>query len=219
MLNNDKLDKVMIELFNSNDFIMNMSSNRFIKKWMNKVDRGSKVLDCGCGMGHFIVNLKRNGFKDVSGIEVCKEMADIALKNTDCRIINADIMLLSKYFENESQDVIVFSDVLHHINDINKQNDLLIKCQNILKKNGIIFIREPFPTIMTKIIRFMSKLGIFYIGPLKGRLKAYSEEHDLLEYFFSNWAINYSDMLARSGFRIISDIKGPMRLLLVIEKI
>jgi SAM-dependent methyltransferase len=55
------------------------------------------IVDVGCGFGDFYLFLKRKNTlpKKYIGIEILKEFADIAKKNTSATIINADFLTLT----------------------------------------------------------------------------------------------------------------------------
>lgn len=52
--------------------------------WMGKhvedIPLGSPILDVGCGNGMMVVDLAREGFTDVTGVDYCKEAVDLAVK-------------------------------------------------------------------------------------------------------------------------------------------
>ena len=51
---------------------------RWIEKNVEGVD--SPIIDVGCGNGMMCVDLAREGFKDVTGVDYCKEAVDLAEK-------------------------------------------------------------------------------------------------------------------------------------------
>lgn len=99
----------------------------------------AKILDIGCGMGHFLYYLKTRGYKNFSGIDLGETQVDFCKKyfTKDVELANASEYL--KYHENE-YDVIVMNDVIEHIvkDDV---MDLLKLVKKSLKKDGIFLIK------------------------------------------------------------------------------
>lgn len=118
-----------------------------VKNIINKeFDSNVRILEIGCGPGHFSLELARSGY-DVMGIDVSKFCIEVAESYSDKDEWKLNRGLLEyqcvDFFElsiKEKFDVIIFIGAMHHFNDIEK---LLIKVKKHLNKNGIIIVHEP----------------------------------------------------------------------------
>ncbi|MBN1806112.1 MAG: methyltransferase domain-containing protein [Sedimentisphaerales bacterium] len=101
----------------------------------------NKVLDVGCSTGALGESIKRENNAEVTGIEVDKDMADVANEKFN-RVVVEDIekINLSDYFSSEYFDCIIFADVLEHLTNPWK---LLTSSVNLLRTNGIIIASIP----------------------------------------------------------------------------
>jgi len=104
------------------------------------------TLSLGCGEGHVDRILKNCGFQfnsftgiDISEKAILKAQShnhDAPLcENTNYYVDNLNNFILKK----NSYDFIYFFQSLHHIENI---SDLLIKCNHVLRKNGILMAHE-----------------------------------------------------------------------------
>ncbi|GAA0366644.1 hypothetical protein GCM10009092_33740 [Bowmanella denitrificans] len=110
---------------------------------------GSKkrILDVGCGPGYFALELAREGH-EVTGIDIAAtaiaEAERVAEENPYVEhfgSLNYDVCSIEDLSEEDKQfDVILFSGVLHHLEDINLA---LNKAKKLLSPNGIILGHEP----------------------------------------------------------------------------
>ncbi len=112
-----------------------------VEKIEKKLEKGSRILDAGCGNGKAIEPLIKKGY-DVIGFDISKT----ALKLTEKRVINigkTSKLVLSDVncfpFKNNCFDAVVCNYVLTHL--LNKERK---KCINeifrVLKTNGFLFI-------------------------------------------------------------------------------
>lgn len=78
------------------------------------INCNSKILDLGCGMGHYSKYMKSKGF-DVIGIDFSEGMINIARRtNPDIEFIEADICNLPKSLDDDF-DGVVLAFVLQHM--------------------------------------------------------------------------------------------------------
>ncbi len=104
-----------------------------IKKY---VKRG-RILDIGCGRGLFLYIMKIDGW-DVTGTEINGESAGYAKELYGVTVLVGDIDKCS--FAEKSFDVIHVCHVLEHTTN---PAELIIQCQELLKKSGILAITIP----------------------------------------------------------------------------
>ncbi len=101
-----------------------------------------KILDLGCGPGSMIpfLNLIPNSI--IVGVDLSIDMVNLAQsKHPDITFIQGDAENLD--FEDESFDIVLCSGVLHHFNNLNA---VLHEINRVLKKEGLLFCREPNET-------------------------------------------------------------------------
>lgn len=206
MADTPEITRNLLEMYGRNDPVMNFNFKFFMKiSGISDMDRNSVVVDCGCGMGHFIHMLKSFGFTSVTGVDASEEMVAHARKMTGAEVILGDAVKIGDYFDEKSQDAVFVSDLLHHIASSDQWEVLLRGCSKVLKDDGLLIIREPFPIFLINVLTAMSRYRIFYLGFLKSRLQSFVEEADLLEYFYTNWVPNYRKILPSHGFEIVKD--------------
>lgn len=104
--------------------------------WLNSyVKKKGRLLDYGCGTGHFLNRAQKNGW-DTIGVEPNPQAAEIAAKNNKIKIYHS-----IELFDNENKfDAITLFHVLEHVHDLSfTLKSLLGK----LKKRGTLFIAVP----------------------------------------------------------------------------
>jgi 2-polyprenyl-3-methyl-5-hydroxy-6-metoxy-1,4-benzoquinol methylase len=77
-------------------------------------DKNAKVLDVGCGIGHFLYYLKKRGYKNFCGIDISPQQVNFCKENISERVEVADAFDFLKV-GREKYSVIVAHDVLEHI--------------------------------------------------------------------------------------------------------
>lgn len=129
-------------------------------------DCGLKILDLGCGMGHYSNYMYNKGF-EVIGIDISENMLEIAKRNNhDIDFIVSDICDLS-VLNNKKFDGVVLAYVLQHlskeevINLFNQMNDIVNDNGKLLmflrEGNGVVEEIEPIDTRYKYIINEYSK--------------------------------------------------------------
>ena len=96
------------------------------------------VLDLGCGLGYGANLLHQAGFK-VKGIDY----SESAIKICETRYPHITFMRNSIFdFNGEQFEAITAFEIIEHFNDID-QIHLLLKCNNLLKNNSVLFLSTP----------------------------------------------------------------------------
>ncbi len=120
-----------------------------------------KIMDLGCGSGNFTKKLPLLS-DQVYGCDISPKSIERA--NYLYPKINFSVQDIENLsFENDFFDVVIFSGVLHHFDDLNKP---LLEAKRILKKDGLIFSYDPnlknpfFWLLRRKSSWFYSKEGV-----------------------------------------------------------
>ncbi len=103
-------------------------------------DTSVKILDAGCGLGHFLYALTKEGYQHVNGVDISEELINFC-KKKGFKAINSP---LADYLKNNVNmfDVIIFNDVIEHMNR-KEIFEVIQLMYNSLKKDGIILIKTP----------------------------------------------------------------------------
>lgn len=101
--------------------------------------RDARILDFGCGMGHFLYYLKQRGFTNFWGIDVGHEQIDFCRENVtkNVELVQDSVSFLQASIAE--YDMIVMRDVIEHI----PKADLLQTLQalhNALRPEGILLV-------------------------------------------------------------------------------
>lgn len=102
----------------------------------------NKILDLGCGMGHYSNYMYNKGF-EVTGIDFSEEMIKIAQNNnSDINFLVSDICDLN-VLQSQKYNGIVIAYVLQHLSK-NEVNELFNNLKNYLEKDAmlLLFLRE-----------------------------------------------------------------------------
>lgn len=98
--------------------------------------RPLKILDAGCGPGAMLLALHKYG--EVVGIDMSDEALKYARKRGNVQ--KGDVSNLK--FPNSTFDLVICLDVLYHT-WVKEENKALDEFNRVLKKGGILLIREP----------------------------------------------------------------------------
>ena len=120
-------------------------------------------------------------------------------------IIEDDAVNLGQHFSADSLDAIILSCILHHIPDEKQWECLFDTCHRVLTKDGVLFIREPYPNLFFIILKWASRVKLLHHGFLKPYLSSYETEKHLLDYFLDRWQRGRWEYLSNCGFRIERD--------------
>lgn len=149
-----------------------------------------KCLDVGCGGGRSIIALQRLGAKEVVGIEIDEELADLAHERTGAKIYKGTALNLP--FENEVFDTVVCSGVLHHTNNVAKGVE---EIRRVLKPSGQVYFLLYYEHPVwkkTKVMRYICKWIPFRI--MRALFFFVSANK---RYLMDNWYVKYMHITTR----------------------
>jgi 2-polyprenyl-3-methyl-5-hydroxy-6-metoxy-1,4-benzoquinol methylase len=196
----------LVDMYSRNNFLMRLNLRCFI--WLSglrRVSRRSKVLDCGCAMGHLIRALRAYGFDNLVGIDASAQMAEGARATTGILVMHADVGTLSRHISPGEFDVIIASGLIHHLTTVADWENFIADCHRGLKEGGLLVIREPWPTLPVRVMRWMARHKVFDVGFLKAQFKSLREEDGLVRYFFKFWVGSHKDLIIKHGFSVTKD--------------
>lgn len=105
------------------------------------VKGNSKILDYGCGYGRTLVELKENGYMNLSGVDFSEEMIKRARsedRSIDYRVVKNNQLP----FEDDKYDAVLLFAVLTCVINNEEQTKIINEIRRVLKPEGIIYIND-----------------------------------------------------------------------------
>lgn len=129
---------------------------------LNRYRKNNRLLDVGCGVGHFVRVAKLSGWASL-GMEIAPDAVQICKAN-GIDVIAADLMDLSF---KEDFDVVTLFEVVEHLKD---PRAYINKVRGILRNSGCMMITTPnFNSITRRMIgdrwRVINKEHLYYFTP------------------------------------------------------
>ena len=105
--------------------------DKILTKVFRNLDRNSKILDIGCGLGQKIDLLKKEGFLNITGVE---KNPSIVKKDIERGLDVYTVEQFNEKYSSEKYDLIFMSHIIEHFH----YNDLIIFMEKYLMhlKNG-----------------------------------------------------------------------------------
>ncbi len=125
--------------------VISQNINYYYKDLVEKIgyqySKDSSILDLGCGSGELLSYFKNSGFKNITGVDISKEMIDNSVFGLANELIESDIF---SFLANNKQkfDIIILKDILEHF-PISEGVSLIQIIDSIIKPNGLIYIHVP----------------------------------------------------------------------------
>jgi alpha-1,3-rhamnosyl/mannosyltransferase len=106
----------------------------------NRLDRGGRLLDVGCGTGGFLSWLSQRGsFENVAGVDISAE----AISRAQIRVPEAELTVAPAWdlpFANASFRLVVMNDVLQHVPE-GRVNSSLAELRRVVSDDGAVLLR------------------------------------------------------------------------------
>ncbi len=103
-------------------------------------DKNARILDAGCGLGHFLFAARTLGYSNIIGIDVSQELVEFC-GSMDLHAVKSEI---TDYLQKNTEafDAIIFNDVIEHLykDEIINILDLFYSS---LKKEGVLLVKTP----------------------------------------------------------------------------
>ena len=132
-----------VKVYNSKKFY---SENEVVEKnnirnlmEIKSIIKNGKLLEIGCGDGHFLQMARDNFHFEVFGVELDPETSEYARTKRGLANIKTGAFENIYYSENLF-DIVYMNDVLEHLQN---PHQILVECYKILKKGGLIVINVP----------------------------------------------------------------------------
>lgn len=115
----------------------------YYKKWFDKLDRSSNIIEIGCNSGYMLKVLQKQGFINLKGIDLSPDDIEYARsfleKGAEVYCIDA-----FKFFEesNEKFDIIYTKAMLEHISKV-RIFEILESIEKHLSEKGLAIVEVP----------------------------------------------------------------------------
>lgn len=136
-----------------------------MRKIIKDIKQSDLILDCACGDGIGLEELRNLGFKAI-GVDLAEAKLDRA-RRKNLNVSNSDMHDLT-IFDDDHFDVIICSHTLEHAYDPFKVID---NFRRILKMNGLLFIVLPYPDLSDNIDVHIAKDILGTSDPVGGENK------------------------------------------------
>ncbi len=163
----------------------------------DRVDRQSKVLDLGCGSGHFVKLLQARGYTDVEGWEPQEDLV-----KTDA----SGLLRVGNCLESQGResyyDVITMIGVLHHLRNFEEVQKCIRNLHVMLKDGGRFYSAEPRSSLIRSVATVLMVNLPTFVLPRAVQLDRAMYMQERVE--FNQW-LGYEKEVTqeflRSGFR------------------
>jgi 2-polyprenyl-3-methyl-5-hydroxy-6-metoxy-1,4-benzoquinol methylase len=116
--------------------------HKVYKKHFAILNRNINILEIGCGSGSFILYLQKQGFNNISGIDLSEEQVNLAHSRGLKEIINGDALAFINECSDKTYDLVIAMDVIEHIKK-EELIPLISGIQRILTNEGMLLTHQP----------------------------------------------------------------------------
>jgi len=104
-------------------------------------DRSVKIVDLGCGGGHFIYYLLCKGYSNIQGVDIAPGLVEFVREQIHSQIVCDDVFHYLGQHSDEF-DVLTANDLIEHLPK-SRIGEFLSLCQSALKPGGRLIIKTP----------------------------------------------------------------------------
>lgn len=158
-LNIFRLAKAGLKIPKKNEEFLNgtLQSKKYLKEYVTKSDKTKNILEVGCSLGYFLNLLKKNGHKNIYGLEINEQNRKFVQNKLKIRCERE--LLNYKKDQIFFDKIFLFYSLEYILDPLNFIKELLL----LLKKNGKIIIITPNKNDILKNILFnISYHNFFY---------------------------------------------------------
>ena len=135
------------DLYGDIDKIGRCEEHAIMKPYLQKLPKGSPILDGGCGLGDWVLFLEKQGFK-ATGLDLSRKTIDLLQeKFPQARFIAGDIRETG--FDDNSFDIYFSWGVFEHFE--NGPDDCIREGLRVLKPGGHLFMSVPMQNVRQSI--------------------------------------------------------------------
>ncbi|MCK4529409.1 class I SAM-dependent methyltransferase, partial [candidate division WOR-3 bacterium] len=103
---------VLSKSFDVNEFKNYAKGAKKLYSHLLPKDKKTRILDIGCGQGHFLFYLLSEGFNNVTGVDISPEQVAFCKKYVTQNVFCSDY---ESWLKGEQYNVIVMNELLEHI--------------------------------------------------------------------------------------------------------
>lgn len=117
------------------------------------LDKSARILDVGCGCGHFLSYLKNKGYLDASGIDVSPQQVDYCVKTAGVR---ASLANASEFLKDKAghYDFISMMSMLEHLPKDSVVPMLRAACSSLRGGGTLIVVVPNMSSIIASALRY-----------------------------------------------------------------
>lgn len=104
-------------------------------------DKGASIVDLGCGPGHLLYCLQKEGYTNTSGVDISAQQIETAKKAGVRNLVNEDVISFLRKKKN-TFDAIVSQSMIEHLTR-DEIFEFLDLAHAALKPGGVMIIRTP----------------------------------------------------------------------------
>ena len=158
------------------------------------VEKGSKIIDLGCGSSFTLPHLERQGYKNLFGIDINKNVIDYfrdTFKESGTEVFNYDVT--ENGLESNAFDYAIMEALLTVLVDNISIHKALCETYRILKKGAILQIDDFFQNWHNKLYRDRYTKGETELE-IEGAFVVYNNDNNI-RYFARHFSIKELPLL------------------------
>jgi len=142
------------ERFSLNKLVKNLDRTDLWRTFKKYLPKGGKILEGGCGLGHWVKFLRLNGY-DAIGVEYVKEIV-LRAKEFDPTLPIYEGDITSLRFPDDTFDAYLSLGVIEHFED--GPEKALLEAKRVLKSGCKLLISVPYLNFSKRLINLKNSL-------------------------------------------------------------